>query len=136
MMQNRRVRLFLLSLAQLFAAAFLTAFAAGSAFADRSIYFTDIISRLNLTQEQRPEVVRITERSEQDTLDAFARNGIDPDARPDFDKLFAARQELQAIERRERQQLKAILTKEQLKVYDKIMQQVRARVIKATRSDN
>lgn len=136
MMQNWRVRLFLRPLAQLIAAAFLTAFAAGSTFADRSIYFTDIIPKLNLTEEQLPEVERITEQSEQDTLDAFARNGIDPDARPDFDKLFAARHELQAIERRERQQLKAILTKAQLKTYDKIMQWVRARIIKATRNDN
>ena len=47
-----------------------------------------------------------------------------------------ARHELQAIERNERNQLKPILTKEQLKIYDRIIENTHAQVIKATRNDN
>jgi hypothetical protein len=59
--------------------------------------------------------------------------GIDPNAPPNFDKLTKAADELQAIGRRERAQMKTILDKAQLKQYDKIIADTGARVRKAAK---
>ena len=103
--------------------------------ADRSIYFTDVSGQLNLTSSQRPQVEQAFNKSERDTLKVFAKHGINPDAKPDFDKLFGARHELQAIAQRERNLMKRVLTKAQFKIYRKLMDHIQARIIKATRND-
>jgi hypothetical protein len=61
----------------------------------------------------------------------FEKYGIDPNGRPIFDQLFAASNELMAIERQERQAMKQILTPEQLAHYDSIINDTRIRVRKA-----
>ena len=109
---------------------------AGPAFSDHSIYFPHVAGSLNLSADQRARVQSILVRSEELTLVVFAKFGIDPKAKPEFNKLVKARHELQAIERNERNQLKPILTKEQLKIYDRIIENTHAQVIKATRNDN
>jgi hypothetical protein len=63
----------------------------------------------------------------------FKKYGIDPNATPNFDKLTKASDELQAIGRRERAQMKEILSKAQLKQYDKIIADTGARVRKAAK---
>ena len=105
-----------------------------SAFA-RSIYFPNVISHLKLDAQQRPKVQRILSTSEREARAAFAKHGISLTAKPEFDKLVKARHDLEPIQKRERNQLKKILTKEQLKIYDRIMKLTQARVIKATRRD-
>lgn len=116
------------------AAVFLSA--GGPAISDHSIYFPHVVGSLNLSADQRARVERIMAQSEKQTLAVFAKFGIDPKAKPEFNKLVKARHELQAIERNERNQLKPILTKEQLKIYDRIIENTHAQVIKATRNDN
>ena len=110
--------------------------AAAPAGADHSIYFPHVAGQLGLDAGKRAEVQAIMARSERETLAVFAKHGIDPNATPDWHKLFNARGALEAIERRERNLLKKILNKDQLKTYDRIMQYTRAQVIKATRKDN
>ncbi len=107
-----------------------------SAQAGHSVYFAHISEHLSLDAATRRLVDKIMNKSERDVLTVFARHGIDPNAKPEFDKLMLARHELQAIERDERAQLRGILTPAQFKKYDKLIKQVHARVIKATRNDN
>ncbi len=104
--------------------------------AGHSIYFAHVVENLDLSAVKRSEVLRIVNQSERDIRAVFTKHGIDPNAKPEFGKLFSARHELQAVERQERNQLKQILSKEQLKTYDRIMEYTRAQVIKATRNDN
>ncbi len=95
------------------------------------IYFTEVVSRLSLSAQQRPRVQSIISQSESATLAIFSRYGIDPRATPDPSKLRPAQNELEAVGRRERNQLKQILDKGQLKKYDSIMRRLRARVARA-----
>lgn len=104
--------------------------------AGHSVYFAHVVESLKLSAAKRSQVRRIVNRSEREIRAVFAKHGINPNAKPEFGKLFSARHELQAVERNERNQLKQILSKEQLKIYDRLMQHTRAQVIKATRNDN
>ena len=106
---------------------------AAPARADHNIYATHAERYLKLRKDQRKEVLDILEQSERELMAAFAKHGIDPHAKPDFDKLVKARGPLQAVGRRERDKLKRILSPEQLSIYDRLVQETRARVIKATR---
>lgn len=115
------------------------AFLAGNstvAKAGHSVYFPHITKHLSLDAATRAAANRIMNKSEQDVLAVFAKHGINPKAKPDFSKLMQARHELEAVERREREQLVKILTPAQLKIYDKLILNTRAQVIKATRHDN
>ncbi len=104
--------------------------------ADHSIYFPHVAGSLDLSEDQRGKVEAIFAQTESETLAVFEKFGIDPKAKPEFNKLVKARHELQAIERSERNQLKVILNKDQLKTYDRIIENTHAQVIKATRNDN
>lgn len=107
-----------------------------SARAGHSIYFSHVVGHLGLSAVQRPKVIAIVNKSERDIRAVFARHGINPNAKPEFDKLFKARQDLEVIETWERNELKKILTKAQMKIYRQINEYTRAQVIKATRNDN
>ena len=61
----------------------------------------------------------------------FSRYGINPNARPNISKLQRASSELLAIGARERAALSRVLNPTQLRAYDTLMSQVRARVIRA-----
>lgn len=104
--------------------------------AGHSVYFAHITGHLSLKSGQRRAVNKIMNKSEREVLAAFRKFDIDPRAKPDFNKLMQARHVLQSIERSEREQLKQILSREQMKIYDKIIAQTHARVIKGTRNDN
>ena len=96
-----------------------------------SIYDSKVQQRLDLTAGQRPEVSRILAESKRQAMAVFQKYGIDPNGRPIFDQLFAASNELMAIERQERQAMKQVLTPEQLADYDRIINDTRIRVRKA-----
>ncbi len=106
----------------------------GAAHADDDYYNARVAERLTgLTPEQHADVVRVTQETRRQMREIFARYDIDPAARPNFDKLMKAGDELQAMQRREADQMKRILTREQYQQYRDIIQDQRARVIKATR---
>lgn len=119
-----------------FGAVMLLLAAAAPVSAGHSIYFPHVAGQLGLDAGQHAKVQAIMAQSERETLAVFAQHGIDPNAKPDWNKLFGARTALEAIERRERNLLSKILNKDQLKTYDRIMEYTRAQVIKATRKDN
>jgi hypothetical protein len=96
-----------------------------------SIYDSKVQQRLDLTSAQRPEVSRILAESKRQAMVVFQKFGIDPNGRPIFDQLFAASNELMAIERQERQAMKQVLSPEQLAHYDQIINDTRIRVRKA-----
>lgn len=96
-----------------------------------SIYDSKVQQRLDLTAGQRPEVSRILAESKSQAMAVFQKYGIDPNGRPIFDQLFAASNELMAIERQERQAMKQVLSPEQLADYDRIINDTRIRVRKA-----
>ncbi|MEM7429845.1 MAG: hypothetical protein AAF441_27570 [Pseudomonadota bacterium] len=99
-----------------------------------TIYDSRVLERMEFSPEQRREIKAILKRSDQEMLEIFARYGIDPQAKPSFDKLREARHELQALESREKRQMKKVMTRTQFKYYLGLLQQTAARVIKATRN--
>ena len=101
--------------------------------ADHNIYATHAERYLKLRKDQRKKVLEILAQAERELMAAFAKYGIDPNAKPDFNKLVKARGPLQAVGQRERRRLKRILTPKQLGIYDRLVRETRARVIKATR---
>ena len=96
-----------------------------------SIYDAKIEERLKLDPGQMPKVEAIVKQSQAERDVVFRKYGIDPNAKPDLDLLTKASDELKAIGYQERKQLKEILSKAQLKQYDKIISQTSARVGKA-----
>lgn len=118
--------------ASLFALAIVTA-AATSAFG--SIYNANIESGLTLDASQKAQVQSITKKSWSDTLTVFKKYGIDPNGPPVFNTLVKAASELQAIERRERTEMKKILTPDQLDQYDAIIERTHIIVRKAAQAE-
>ncbi|MGI9414179.1 MAG: hypothetical protein ACR2PM_10955 [Hyphomicrobiales bacterium] len=108
--------------------------ATSGARADHTIYSTHVERLLKLRKDQRKRVRQILNQSERSLMAVFAKYGIDPYAKPDFNKLVGASGPLQAVGRRERRLLKQILTPAQLKIYDRAVEHTSARVIKATRT--
>ena len=100
-----------------------------------TIYDSHIVEQMTFTPAQLPKVRAILSQTERTMVAIFNKYGIDPHARPDFDKLMEASTELQAAEANEKREMKAILSKEQYKHYLKLLQVTAARVIKATRND-
>ncbi len=98
-----------------------------------SVYDSRITERLKVKSSQRAAVARIAKQGRRDTLKIFRKYGIDPNAKPDFDKLMKASSELQTVQRRQREEMKRVLTPEQLQQYDRIIEETRARVMKASR---
>ena len=100
-----------------------------------TIYDSNILQRMTFTPEQRGQVRDILEKSDREMAVIFRKYGINPHAKPDFDKLQSASGELQAMETREKRAMKKILTTKQYKTYLKLLQNTAARVIKATRTE-
>lgn len=99
-----------------------------------NIYDARILQRMKFTAAQRPKVRRIIRQSDKEIAVVFRKYGINPNAKPVFEKLQRASSELQAIESREKRQMKEILSSDQYKTYLGLLQATAARVIKATRT--
>ncbi len=89
---------------------------------------------MKFSSTQRKAVKRVLDKSDREMTAIFRKYGIDPHAKPIFDKLREARYELQAVEAREKREMKQILSRAQFKYYLGLIQQTAARVIKATRN--
>jgi len=99
-----------------------------------NIYDARILQRMKFTAVQRPKVRRIIRQSDKEIAVVFRKYRINPNAKPVFEKLQRASSELQAIESREKRQMKKILSSDQYKTYLGLLQAAAARVIKATRT--
>ncbi|WP_337660160.1 hypothetical protein [Anderseniella sp. Alg231-50] len=109
-----------------------TASAAGT---EGTIYDPQLLVRMKFVGKQLAAVKAILDKSETRIVKVFAKYKIDPKAKPEFDLLRAASNELQAIESWEKKQMKKILSKGQYADYLEILQGTTAAVIKATRND-
>jgi hypothetical protein len=97
-----------------------------------TIYDSNVEQRLSgLSATQRTQVNAIVKKSSTDMLAVMRKYGIDPNAKPRFDLLQRAANELQAVERAERKAMQGVLDKQQLKQYDAIINETRIRVRKA-----
>jgi hypothetical protein len=97
-----------------------------------NLYDAKVAQKLSdLTDDQKAKVSAITKQTATEMNAVFKKYGIDPEAKPDFDKLQKAGDELQAVARREKAQMKDILSKAQFKQYVKIIDATGARVRKA-----
>ena len=63
---------------------------------EKTIYDSQVLQRIDFSADQRRTVKSILRRSDREMLDIFAKYGINPRAKPNFDKLREARYELQA----------------------------------------
>ena len=111
-----------------------TAAVGGEHSLEETIYDSQVLQRIEFSPEQRQTIKAILQRSDREMLVIFAKYGIDPRAKPNFDKLREARYELQALETREKRQMKQVMNRAQFKYYLGLLQQTAARVIKATRN--
>ena len=101
---------------------------------EKTIYDSQVLQRIDFSPEQHRTIKAILQRSDREMLVIFAKYGINPHAKPNFDKLREARYELQALETREKRQMKQVMNRAQFKYYLGLLQQTAARVIKATRN--
>ena len=100
----------------------------------QTIYDSQVLERMEFTPSQRVEVEKVIEESGEVMARIFEKYGIDPEAKPNFDKLREARHELQDLEASEKRKMKAIMTRKQFKYYLGLIQQTAANVIRATRN--
>lgn len=97
--------------------------------AAQSLYDANVVKRLDgLTPQQRAQVQKVVAESRRKARAVFKKHGIDPNARPVFNKLQRASQELQAVQQQERRQMVKILNKDQYAQYSKIIAETQARV--------
>ncbi len=99
-----------------------------------NIYDARILQRMKFSPNLRAKVRRIIRQSDKEMAVVFRKHRINPNAKPEFDKLQRAASELQAIEAKEKRQMKKILSADQYKTYLGLLQAPAARVIKATRT--
>lgn len=99
-----------------------------------NIYDAQVLQRMKFSADQRAKVRSIIQQSDREIAVVFRKHRINPNAKPEFDKLQTAASELQAIEAKEKRQMKKILSADQYKTYLRLLQETAARVIKATRT--
>jgi hypothetical protein len=100
-----------------------------------NIYDARVLQRIKFSPDQRAKVKRIIRKSDKEIAVVFRKYGINPNATPEFEKLRKASNELQAIESREKRQMKKILSTDQYKRYLALLEATAARVVKATRKE-
>ena len=99
----------------------------------QTIYDSNVAAKLDdVSPQQRAAVKDITQQSRSEMMAIFKQYNIDPNAKPNFDKLMQASGPLQAVARKERQAVAKVLEPAQLKQYDKIVGETRTRVRMAT----
>ncbi|MEM8645610.1 MAG: hypothetical protein AAGF86_04620 [Pseudomonadota bacterium] len=99
-----------------------------------TIYDSQVLERMEFSDSQRVVVEQIMEESAAAMAQIFERYGIDPHAKPDFDKLMAARHDLQELEAQQKRRMKSILSRQQFKYYLGLLQITASNVVRATRN--
>jgi hypothetical protein len=100
--------------------------------AANSIYDAQVEHKLSgLTSAQRAKVSRIVSEGQREFRAILRKYGIDPNARPNFEKLQAASNALIAYRRKQRAAMAEVLTEAQLDQYDDLIEETGARVRRA-----
>ncbi len=103
--------------------------------AHATIYDVNAKGKLKLSPKQRGKVRRIASKSARDRNRVLRKHGINPNDRyPLLEKIVKAANELEAIGRRTRLEMSKVLNPAQMRKYDALVQQTRARVRKAVMS--
>ena len=103
--------------------------------ASATIYDLKGLSKLNLSGKQRSQVRRIHGRSARDRNRILRKHGINPNERyPLLEKIVMAANELEAVGRRTRLEISKVLKPDQMRTYDRLVSETRARVRKAVMS--
>jgi cytochrome P450 len=96
------------------------------------IYDSRVEQNLKLTSAQRAKVHRIVVQGQKNFRAILRKHKINiNDPHPDMGQLMDASSELSAHKRRQREQMKAVLTPEQLRQYDDLIRATSDRVRKA-----
>jgi hypothetical protein len=98
-----------------------------------SIYDSGYAGKIEMTGSQKAKVKRISAATRAERRQIFRKYGISEKAQPDMSKLMKASNELQAMNRNERNELAKVFTPTQLQQYDALVRQVRERVVKAAK---
>jgi len=80
------------------------------------------------SNEVRLKLRAIAMASQAEIRAIFAKYGIDPDAKPDTDKLMRASNELESVQRRERQAVQPLLKPEEMAQYNALVAETTKRV--------
>ncbi|MEM7427409.1 MAG: hypothetical protein AAF441_15045 [Pseudomonadota bacterium] len=100
-----------------------------------TIYDVRAAGKLKLSSKQRARVRRINQRSARDRNRVLRKHGINPNDRyPLLEKIVKAAGELEAIGRRTRLEMSKVLEPAQMRIYDQLVSETRARVRKAVMS--
>ena len=98
-----------------------------------NVYDSHIMQRMKFTPKQSAKVRAELRKSQRQTRAIFRKYKINPNAKPDLDKLQEASDELQAVSDREKQHMRSILTMAQYETYLKITKDTEKRIIRAAR---
>jgi len=99
-----------------------------------NVYDSRVMQRMKFSSNQRGKVRAVLKQSDREMAVIFRKYGINPNAKPVFEKLRQAGSELKAVESREKRKMKKIMSAEQYKFYLALLQDTAARVIKASRN--
>lgn len=99
--------------------------------AHATVYDSNVVQKLDLTPAQRTKVRAIVAQGQKEFRAILRKHKINPNAKPDMQKLMSASSELLGYRQRQRQKIAPILTPEQLDKYDDIMEETSARVRRA-----
>jgi hypothetical protein len=116
--------------ALLFAVVYFTV-SASSDSARASIYDSNVVHHLQLSDTQKHQMQKVIAESRSRRARIFKEHGIDPNAKPDMWLLMRASSALRANAARERAAAKKILNSEQLRLYDAVVRQTRQRIMAA-----
>lgn len=86
------------------------------------------------SSEVRAKLLAIAKASQAQMKAIFAKYGIDPNAKPDTDKLMKASRELEAVGRQERQAVQPLLKPEEMAQYNALVAETTKRVRDAAAS--
>lgn len=95
---------------------------------ERERRFQELSDRLELTDDQKPEVRSILADDRESRLSILRENGVDIEAgdRPSMFTMMGMRSDMSALNARTRENLSAILSTEQMDTYDTIVSERRA----------
>eukprot|EP00435_Cladocopium_sp_Y103_P077354 s1_g1093.t1 len=95
---------------------------------EREQRFQELSDRLELTEEQEPEVKSILAADRESRLALLRENGVDIEAgeKPSMFTMMGMRSDMNALSERTRENLSGILSAEQIDTYDTIVSERRA----------
>lgn len=96
--------------------------------AEAQRYAEEVIRRLNLSDAQREALRPVMQQAAKERRAILAKHGITEGSRPSIRQMRAAKPEIEKSRKRTRAEVAKILDEAQMKEYDKVVAEVRAKV--------